>query len=55
MFSAPAYQWECLPQKIQNDPYLAAWNASIFANATIWYNNVTVAYEYDGGPSFFAY
>jgi hypothetical protein len=31
---APAYRWSCLPQLIGKDPYLAAWNETIFSNAS---------------------
>lgn len=31
---APAYRWSCLPNLIANDPYMAAWNDTIFQNAS---------------------
>ncbi|KAJ6621575.1 chondroitin AC/alginate lyase [Mycena sp. CBHHK59/15] len=45
---APAYKWAALPNLIANDPYLHAWNASIFSNASQYYDLPTVAYHMDG-------
>ncbi|KDQ63447.1 hypothetical protein JAAARDRAFT_29468 [Jaapia argillacea MUCL 33604] len=45
---APAYKWAALPQLIQNDPYLKSWNATIFGNATEYYNLPVVQYFMDG-------
>ncbi|MBW0476167.1 hypothetical protein O181_015882 [Austropuccinia psidii MF-1] len=46
---APAYKWARLPALIQNDPYLASWNATIFLNATMFYNLPPTNYSIDGG------
>lgn len=48
---APAYRWTRLPALIKQDPYLASWNATIFANATAFYNLPPTAYDIDGGYS----
>jgi len=45
---APAYKWQALSNLIQNDPYLQGWNATIFGNATNYYNLPVVAYHLDG-------
>lgn len=48
---APTYKWERLPALIKVDPYLASWNATIFANATLFYNMEPTNYSIDGGYS----
>jgi len=48
---APAYKWDRLPALIQADPYLASWNDTIFANATLLYNMDPTNYSIDGGYS----
>lgn len=45
---APAYKWDALPTLIQNDPYLQAWNDTIFFNATDYFNKDPVVYFMDG-------
>jgi hypothetical protein len=45
---APAFKWAALPNLIANDPYLFGWNASIFNNATQYYNLPPVVYYMDG-------
>lgn len=45
---APAYKWAALPSLIANDPYLKAWNDTIFGNATDYYNLPPVVYFMDG-------
>ncbi|KAI0778396.1 chondroitin AC/alginate lyase [Trametes elegans] len=45
---APAYKWQALPELIKNDPYLKAWNDTIFGNATQYYDQPVVAYFMDG-------
>ena len=45
---APAYKWNTLPNLIANDPYLSAWNKSIFQNATDYFNASPVKYNMDG-------
>ncbi|KAF8973560.1 chondroitin AC/alginate lyase [Flammula alnicola] len=45
---APAYKWQALPNLIKNDPYLQAWNATIFGNATDYFSQVPVVYFMDG-------
>lgn len=37
-----------MPKLIQNDPYLKYWNATIFENATQYYNLPPVVYFLDG-------
>lgn len=44
---APAYKWAALPNLIASDPYLSGWNASIFNNATQYYNLPPVVYHMD--------
>ncbi|CCM03112.1 uncharacterized protein FIBRA_05233 [Fibroporia radiculosa] len=46
---APSYKWQALPELIQHEPYMKYWNDSIFANATVYYNEPVVAYYYDSG------
>lgn len=46
---APAYKWNCLLNQIPNDPYLSSWNATIFLNATKFYNYPPTNYSIDGG------
>lgn len=45
---APAYKWDALPNLIANDSYFSAWNASIFKNATDYFNAPPVKYNMDG-------
>ncbi|KAJ7172066.1 heparinase II/III family protein [Mycena filopes] len=45
---APAYKWAALPNLIANDPYMAAWNATIFKNATEYKALPPVVYNLDG-------
>lgn len=45
---APSYKWQALPALIQSDPYLKAWNDTIFGNATDYYNKPAVQYFMDG-------
>ncbi|TCD67739.1 hypothetical protein EIP91_011981 [Steccherinum ochraceum] len=45
---APTYKWQALPALIANDPYLQQWNATIFGNATQYYNSPPVKYFMDG-------
>lgn len=45
---APKYKWDCLIEMIPNDAYLSAWNATIFANATAFYDEAPTAYDIDG-------
>jgi hypothetical protein len=47
---APSYKWQALPALIAKDPYLASWNATIFQNATDFYNAVPVVYNMDRSP-----
>ena len=49
---APAYKWQALPSLIQNDPYLQGWNATIFGNATSYFNLTPVEYIKDGDSGF---
>ncbi|KAJ7632996.1 chondroitin AC/alginate lyase [Roridomyces roridus] len=44
---APAYKWDALPSLIANDPYLQAWNATIFGNATAFKPTAPVLYFND--------
>ncbi|PPQ67101.1 hypothetical protein CVT25_005702 [Psilocybe cyanescens] len=44
---APAYKWQALPNLIKNDPYLQGWNATIFGNATAYFNLPPVVYFMD--------
>ncbi|KIM66348.1 hypothetical protein SCLCIDRAFT_1211588 [Scleroderma citrinum Foug A] len=46
---APAYKWAVLPQLIASDPYMSAWNQTIFGNASAYNALPPVAYFYDGG------
>jgi len=46
---APASKWQALPDLIAKDPYLAAWNKTIFGNATTWRDQGLVVYMQDGG------
>ncbi|KAH7929340.1 hypothetical protein BV22DRAFT_1192090 [Leucogyrophana mollusca] len=46
---APSYKWAALPQLIPSDPYLSGWNATIFENATQYFNLPPVVYVMDGG------
>ncbi|KAG0149864.1 hypothetical protein CROQUDRAFT_73739 [Cronartium quercuum f. sp. fusiforme G11] len=46
---ASSYRWGRLPALIQQDPYMASWNATIFANATAFYNAPPTNYSIDGG------
>lgn len=48
---APAYKWARLPALIAADPYMAAWNKTIFDNATAFYNMAPTNYSIDGGYS----
>jgi hypothetical protein len=48
---APAQRWERLPALIAADPYLAAWNKTIFDNATAFYSMPPTNYSIDGGLS----
>lgn len=49
---APAYKWTCLQQKlIGADGHMSSWNATIFANATKFYNLPPTTYSIDGGLS----
>ncbi|GJJ09899.1 hypothetical protein Clacol_004123 [Clathrus columnatus] len=45
---APAYKWAVLPELVQQDPYLSEWNATIFGNATDYFNSPPVPYVVDG-------
>ncbi|KAJ7685573.1 chondroitin AC/alginate lyase [Mycena polygramma] len=45
---APAYKWAALPALIANDPYLQAWNATIFQNASDYKSQPPVVYFLDG-------
>ncbi|KAG5644525.1 hypothetical protein DXG03_008267 [Asterophora parasitica] len=45
---APQYKWQTLPNLIKSDPYLQGWNATIFGNATQYYNLQPVKYFLDG-------
>ena len=45
---APSYKWEALPSLIATDPYLKSWNATIFGNASDYYNLSPVIYFMDG-------
>ncbi|KAF5323499.1 hypothetical protein D9611_005754 [Ephemerocybe angulata] len=45
---APQYKWDALPNLIQNDPYLKAWNDTIFGNATTYLSQPPVVYFMDG-------
>ncbi|KAF7320126.1 Heparinase ii iii family protein [Mycena kentingensis (nom. inval.)] len=45
---APAYKWAALPELIANDAYMASWNASIFQNASQYYDLPPVVYNMDG-------
>jgi hypothetical protein len=45
---APAFKWAVLPQLIQNDAYLSAWNDTIFGNATQYLSLPPVQYFMDG-------
>ncbi|KAI0756795.1 chondroitin AC/alginate lyase [Daedaleopsis nitida] len=45
---APPYKWDALTQLIQSDNYLKAWNDTIFANATAYYDLPVVKYFMDG-------
>ncbi|KAJ7099623.1 heparinase II/III family protein [Mycena crocata] len=45
---APAYKWAALPNLIATDPYLSGWNASIFFNASQYYDLPPVVYNLDG-------
>ncbi|PWN19472.1 hypothetical protein BCV69DRAFT_272086 [Microstroma glucosiphilum] len=44
-------EWSCLPQKIAKDAYLTVWNASIFANASAFYDLPPINYTFDGDPA----
>lgn len=46
---APKYKWDALPAMIANDPYLAAWNKTIFGNATLHLTQDPLNYDIDGG------
>ena len=46
---APAYKWNCLPKLIAQDSYIANWNATIFANASKFYDLPPTPYTEDGG------
>lgn len=46
---APAYKWAVLPQLIASDPYMSAWNHTIFGNASDYNASPPVPYFYDGG------
>ena len=46
---APKYKWDALPTIIKNDAYMAAWNASIFGNATALLTQDPLLYTEDGG------
>jgi hypothetical protein len=48
---APKYKWDALTSLIANDPYLASWNATIFANASTNYDAAPQPYTEDGGLS----
>ncbi|KAM0750669.1 hypothetical protein T439DRAFT_289176 [Meredithblackwellia eburnea MCA 4105] len=48
---APKYKWDCLPKQIAADSYMASWNATIFANATKFYDMAPTQYVEDGGLS----
>ncbi|KAJ7786142.1 chondroitin AC/alginate lyase [Mycena metata] len=45
---APAYKWQALPNLIANDPYMNGWNATIFMNASSYYDLPPVVYHMDG-------
>ncbi|KAI0785455.1 chondroitin AC/alginate lyase [Irpex lacteus] len=45
---APAYKWEALPELIAKNPYMRAWNDTIFGNATEYYGLDNVQYFMDG-------
>ncbi|KAJ6509377.1 chondroitin AC/alginate lyase [Mycena vitilis] len=45
---APAYKWAALPNLIATDPYLNGWNATIFLNASQYYDLPPVVYHMDG-------
>ncbi|KAJ6537833.1 heparinase II/III family protein [Mycena capillaripes] len=45
---APAYKWAALPALIAGDPYLQAWNATIFQNASDYKTAPPVVYFMDG-------
>lgn len=45
---APKYKWDALPGLIATDPYLKAWNTSIFGNATALMNQDPLIYAIDG-------
>jgi hypothetical protein len=45
---APAYKWSRLLQLIPQDSYLSAWNNTIAANATKFYNEDPTPYDIDG-------
>ncbi|KAJ7042405.1 chondroitin AC/alginate lyase [Mycena alexandri] len=45
---APAYKWQALPNLIANDPYMNGWNATIFLNASQYYDLPPVVYHMDG-------
>ncbi|KAJ6574948.1 heparinase II/III family protein [Mycena capillaripes] len=45
---APAYKWAALPDLIVKDPYLNAWNATIFLNASQYFDLPPVVYHMDG-------
>jgi hypothetical protein len=45
---APSYKWEALSELIPKNPYLRAWNDTIFNNATAYYNLPPVEYFLDG-------
>lgn len=46
---APQYQWDCLPDRIKNDAYLTAWNATLMHNASASLSAKPVTYAVDGG------
>lgn len=48
---ASTYRWNRLPSLIKIDPYLTAWNSTIFSNATAFYNLPPTNYSIDGGFS----
>lgn len=48
---ASSHRWTRLPALIKQDPYMASWNATIFANATALYNQPPTNYSIDGGYS----
>ncbi|KAJ6490637.1 chondroitin AC/alginate lyase [Mycena vitilis] len=45
---APAYKWAALPALIASDPYMQAWNATIFQNASEYKSQPPVVYFLDG-------